>query len=120
VIVKNTILANSNRQWNCFGPVIDGGHNIQFPGGSCGPTITTADPRLLPLANNGGATPTMALLSGSPAIGAGDKATCQNDPVSRLDQRGYPRTKCDIGAFESAAPFWIYYGQINRVRAGNE
>src|SRR5262249_26325753 len=33
VTLKNTILANSNRQRNCFGPVVDGGHNVQFPGG---------------------------------------------------------------------------------------
>jgi hypothetical protein len=59
-----------------------------------------ADPRLAPLADNGGPTPTHAPLPGSPAIDAG------NNVFERLyDQRGpgYPRTRGpapDIGAVE--------------------
>jgi hypothetical protein len=68
-----------------------------------GGTITgvplTAEPLLGPLQDNGGRTPTMALLPGSPAIdiaGSGCPST---------DQRGYPRpdigeSACDIGAYE--------------------
>ena len=55
------------------------------------------DPKLAPLADNGGPTDTMALLVGSPAIDAG--ADC---PAS--DQRGLSRVvgaTCDAGAFES-------------------
>jgi hypothetical protein len=53
-----------------------------------------------PLQNNGGPTPTMALLPGSPAIDAGD-----NTDAPEWDQRGvgYPRIvngTVDIGAFE--------------------
>ncbi len=48
------------------------------------------------IATNGGATPTHALLAGSPAINSGDAATCLP-----TDQRGYGRNgTCDIGAFE--------------------
>jgi len=50
------------------------------------------------LQNNGGNTPTHALLPGSPAVDAGDGAAC---PAT--DQRGVTRPQgaaCDIGAFE--------------------
>jgi hypothetical protein len=50
------------------------------------------------LADNGGPTETMALGTGSPAIDAGDDATCES-----MDQRGVSRPQgahCDIGAFE--------------------
>jgi hypothetical protein len=51
---------------------------------------------------NGGATPTIALLSGSPAIDAGDDTVAPG-----ADQRGFPRVGVsDVGAFEfgSSAP----------------
>jgi CSLREA domain-containing protein len=54
------------------------------------------DPRLGPLKNNKGPTDTMALLSGSPAIDAGDPNRCFG-----TDQRGAQAVNtCDIGAFE--------------------
>src|SRR5262249_51909307 len=71
------------------------------------------DPRLGPLAFNGGRTQTHALLAGSPAIDRGDNAAV--DPVTALplarDRRGpgFPRRRdgtgdrrafVDIGAFE--------------------
>ena len=66
-----------------------------------------SDPLLGPLQDNGGPTKTYALLPGSPAIDAGDNATCL-----ATDQRGAARpadgdeagsgaADCDIGAFES-------------------
>lgn len=58
--------------------------------------VTGVDPKLGPLADNGGPTPTHALLRGSPALGKG--GSCEQD-----DQRGVPRTAggaCDIGAYE--------------------
>jgi hypothetical protein len=56
-----------------------------------------ADPKLGPLADNGGPTKTMALLAGSPAIGGG--AGCPS-----TDQRGEPRKgACDIGAYQHGA-----------------
>jgi CSLREA domain-containing protein len=54
------------------------------------------DPRLGPLRNNRGATDTMALQAGSPAINSGDASFC-----SGSDQRGAaPVATCDRGAFE--------------------
>lgn len=65
-------------------------HNIQ------GTTLDPIDPGLGSLAYNGGPTETLALLSGSPAIGAGDPA--DNTP----DQRGFARFGgVDIGAYQS-------------------
>ena len=56
------------------------------------------DPKLGPLADNGGPTLTMALLPGSPAIDAGNTSLAPT-----TDQRGFPRPAglaADIGAFE--------------------
>lgn len=56
------------------------------------------EPVLGPVANNGGLTPTMALLFTSPALQRGDAS------LSGTDQRGEPRSqggRVDIGAFES-------------------
>jgi hypothetical protein len=77
-----------------------GGHNV-FTDATCAPTGT--DPQvpsalLGPLADNGGPTPTHALLDGSPAIDWADGALC---PAT--DQRGVARPQgpaCDAGAFE--------------------
>jgi CSLREA domain-containing protein len=78
-----------------------------------GTASSPLDPQLEPLADNGGPTPTHALLSNSPAIDEGTgvtNATFFNCP--RRDQRffGRPvdgnsdgRADCDIGAFESGA-----------------
>src|SRR5262249_9553239 len=68
------------------------------------------DPLLAPLDNNGGPTPTMALLAGSPAIHAGDVAFVTGPPFPGppfTDQRGMPPItggKVDIGAYQSQAP----------------
>jgi hypothetical protein len=77
-------------------------------GDQLGSTANPLDPRLGQLAYNGGPTPTLALLSGSPAIHAGDNgATSTTGPN---DQRGagYARVvngTIDIGAFAfGAAP----------------
>ena len=54
------------------------------------------DPRLGPLADNGGPTQTMALLPSSPAINAGNSAI-----APATDQRGQTRfANTDIGAYE--------------------
>jgi hypothetical protein len=101
-ILRNTIVANNNGG-NCgvmTTTITDGGGNLSWPDASC-PGIN-ADPLLGPLANNGGLTQTMALLSGSAAIDAGSDANCES-----TDQRGGARPQgshCDIGAFESGAP----------------
>lgn len=114
ISVKNTIIANNTgaAPANCStAPLInDLGNNLEFPGTSCGFDLASdrqADPLLDTLANNGGLTRTVALIPGSPAIDAGDDATCAAAPVSNQDQRGASRsvnagTHCDMGAYERA------------------
>jgi parallel beta-helix repeat protein len=71
-----------------------------------GPTHGAIDPRLDLLADNGGPTWTHALLSGSPAINAGDPAAVAGaGNVPLYDQRGAPFTRVqggriDIGTVE--------------------
>jgi uncharacterized repeat protein (TIGR01451 family) len=80
---------------------ITSNHNLSSDA-SCGFTdagsLQNTDPKLGPLADNGGPTDTRALLSGSPAIDAGVDPGCPG-----ADQRGISRPQgfaCDIGAFE--------------------
>jgi CSLREA domain-containing protein len=103
VTLRNTIVANSPSGGNCSGSITNGGNNIDSgtscSWGSSNGSMSSADPKLGPLANNGGATQTMALLLGSPAV---DGVTF-NAPNScpSTDQRGRNRpfgTNCDIGA----------------------
>ncbi|MFN8621662.1 MAG: choice-of-anchor Q domain-containing protein [Chloroflexota bacterium] len=81
------------------------GHCGNFTDGADGTKVGTAakpvNPKLGPLASNGGPTRTHALLAGSPAIGAGGPKPC----AATTDQRGVARPKptgsrCDIGAYE--------------------
>ncbi len=115
IILSNTILSNntliSGTQRNCMGAgITDNGNNISFPDATCGAGVLVADPKLAPLANNGGLTQTTALLFGSAAIDAGSNTVCAATPVNNLDQRGVVRPIdgegngsiiCDIGAFEA-------------------
>ena len=107
--IKNSILA-SNLPFNCngVGALEDGGGNLEFPAVTCNFAISaqTGDPKLGPLANNGGPTQTEALLPGSAAIGKGLAATCIAPPINDVDQRGLPRYAvlrgvCDIGAYDT-------------------
>lgn len=86
---------NGSGTWSSIGGLLTGTDDA-----SC-PADIRATPLLGPLADNGGPTMTRALLSGSPAIDAGNAGTC-----SAIDQRGTPRSGqgagCDIGAFEKA------------------
>jgi len=84
------------------------GTGVSPDAGTSGNNVVTNDPMLGPLADNGGPTETHALLSGSPAIDAGDPAIASPPP---FDQRGtgFDRVRdgdgnatavIDIGAFE--------------------
>jgi hypothetical protein len=90
------------------GSLIDEGHNIDSIAEGALTNATSlngVNPGLAPLANNGGPTPTMALLPGSPAIDAADLAD-----FPATDQRGVPRPfgpAPDIGAFEYSTPVTI-------------
>ena len=102
VTLRNSIVAGHPRD-NCHtyfatASIAREGTNISDDDKCGGPgEIVIADPKLAPLADNGGPTMTRALLAGSPAINAA--AGCG---VS-ADQRYFPRdAQCDIGAFEFA------------------
>lgn len=108
VTLVDTIVANNTGDTgqcsSVSGTINDGGNNLQSPGTDCGATITTADPLLGPLANNGGPTQTMALLAGSPAVDAGSNGTClptDQRGVARTDGNGDGIVTCDIGAYEA-------------------
>jgi List-Bact-rpt repeat protein len=77
--------------------VIGAGNLIQNNNG-CDGVVTTGDPQLGPLQNNGGFTPTMAIPTTSAAFNAADPDTSLS-----TDQRNDPRPEMggfDIGAFE--------------------
>lgn len=92
------------------GTVANGGNNLVgvaatgFVNGSNGCKVGTVgtplNALLGPLANNGGKTPTHALLTGSPAIDAGGTAG-----VPSTDQRDAPRNQgvADMGSYEFGA-----------------
>jgi len=101
VTLKNSIVANSTSEGNCYGGITDGGGNLSYPDTTC--FGINQDPLLGPLQDNGGPTLTMAPGAGSPAIDAALDAICDADPVNGLDQRGIARPQgshCDIGAVE--------------------
>jgi len=70
--------------------------------GTNGNLVGVANPLLGTLANNGGPTQTIALLTGSPAIGAGS-STIPGVTVPTTDQRGVarPSNAVDIGAYQT-------------------
>ena len=105
--MTNTIVAG-NTAGACSGAATSLGNNLDDDG-SCALTaagdLSGVNPLLSPLADNGGATPTHALMAGSPAIDAGSNAACPT-----IDQRGVTRPAdgdadgalvCDIGAYEA-------------------
>jgi hypothetical protein len=112
--MTNSIVAN-NVGGNCNISVLSTaskGYNISSDA-TCNFTgagdLNSIDPRLGTLAYHGGATETIPLLTGSPAIDAGDPSGCTDDHgvLLKTDQRGMPRPDredkagCDMGAYES-------------------
>ncbi|VAW31246.1 hypothetical protein MNBD_CHLOROFLEXI01-204, partial [hydrothermal vent metagenome] len=105
-LIQNSIIAGSNGD-NCSG-VNGDGYSLSDDTTCTG--FRQGDPRLAPLANNGGATETHALMVGSTAVTLGNPTICQSSPVNGLDQRGFPRpvTVCDAGAFEADDGYRLY------------
>ncbi len=98
VFIRDSILAYSSDGGNASGPIHDEGYNISSdatPALSAPGSRNLVDPKLGPLAENGGPTRTIALLPESPAMDAGGPL------AGPYDQRGFPRSKPDIGAFEA-------------------
>ncbi len=124
ILDRNLVLINSNPQAfaaiDCYGPL--GGivnvkfYNLIYAPVGCNygldPSVqTNLHANLGALQNNGGWTPTEALLANSPAIDKGDPTGCkdQNGNVLKIDQRNAPRptdgdgngkARCDRGAYE--------------------
>lgn len=103
--LDSCILANSPPGGNNFGPLVDGGYNLSSDS-SCNfahvGSLNNTDPKLGPLGDYGGPTPTYPLLAGSPAIDGGNSAS-----APATDQRGISRPQgpgADIGAFEAGPP----------------
>lgn len=101
--IKNTIIASNTNGGDCEGTLSGTNNNnlIGIAGSACGLTngvngnIIGQDPNLAALT---GSPAYLPLTAGSPAINAGDNATC-----AATDQRGVSRpqgSRCDIGAFE--------------------
>ena len=104
VLFWNNTAGNAFNPWAIQHPAAAGTHNLQWPQsrGSgqndllASPGTTFADAQLMPLANNGGLTQTMAIPATSPAIDAADSAS-----APATDQRGVSRYHApDVGAYE--------------------
>ena len=119
--LDNTIVAldtqgtGSGRPASDIAGSVSGAYNLIGIGGSGGLVngmngnqVGVADPGLDPrgLQNNGGPTQTIALVTGSPAIDAGNNALAVDPTTGQpltTDQRGFPRIAngtVDIGAYE--------------------
>lgn len=120
--LANTVLAaNSAAEEgpDCGGPLASAGHNLIGDVGGCylpargAGDLLGADPKLAPLADNGGATLTHAPAAGSPALDAGSPAPAGGTGAcAGTDQRGEARPgdgdgdgmpRCDVGAVEAGA-----------------
>ncbi|MBU0484092.1 MAG: hypothetical protein KKB30_06215 [Proteobacteria bacterium] len=99
----NTIIANSFGS-DCFntGTIATNTNNL-IEDNTCSPALS-GDPVLGTLLDHGGPTRTLGLLYTSPAIDAGDNATCeptdQRDMARPADGNFDTTATCDIGAFE--------------------
>src|SRR5262249_48980985 len=126
-LFRNTIVAGNQA---ASGPDVNGnvtslGYNLigQTDGSTgwlgtdhTGTGANPLDPQLGPLQDNGGRTPTHALLLGSPAIGMGDPAV-----QTTTDQRGSVRVyghSTDIGAFETEDAVSFRLAAPSQVTAG--
>jgi hypothetical protein len=117
--ITNTILGQADTAVEDFTGTTAGGTNtttgtnnlIRTSSGiPAGAIVSTANPLLAALANNGGPTPTMALQTGSPAIDAGDDSVLGPPLNLTTDQRGTGFARkvgahVDIGAYEGTVPF---------------
>jgi hypothetical protein len=116
VTLQNSILAgNSNSNsggMDCDGIILSSGYNLI--GNTFGCTfasspgdLTDVDPKLGQLIGPSGSPSYHPLLSGSPAIDAGNPAGCtdHNNNLLTADQRGLARVgTCDMGSYEFTTP----------------
>ncbi|RLE21168.1 MAG: hypothetical protein DRJ50_09615 [Actinobacteria bacterium] len=111
LLVEDSILAGNGAAGNCAFPLIPGssdlGNNLSDDG-TCGTGVGALTGLDLDLADNGGMTPTHALLPDSSAVDAA--GTCYLE----TDQRGAPRNDgtCDSGAYEFQCFIEVSFGPI--------
>jgi Zn-dependent metalloprotease len=113
ITITNSIIAGNAAEvgQDCHNALTSGGNNLigfnagcditPAAGDKIGTQLEPLDAMLGDLGDNSSSTKTHALLTGSPAIDAGNPATCAS-----ADQRGIARPQgavCDIGAFEGSA-----------------
>jgi hypothetical protein len=138
--VKNSLIAGNKKSSSdndCFraaGTLTSLGYNlVETPDPTCAYSaaclscfghpgsndVTNEDPKLAALADNGGATWTQALQSGSPALDKVPNGTngCGASPLD-VDQRGFARPRptgdsCDMGAYETQSAL-IYVPTVLR------
>ena len=130
--LRNTIVANSAAGMDCavFGLLIADNHNLDSDG-TCGNATTKTSAQLAlaaSLADNGGATQTLAIGTNSAAIDAGDDIVCAatigapNYGAGGTDQRGVTRPqgiKCDVGAFEREIVYLTVIKHVDNSSGGS-
>jgi CSLREA domain-containing protein len=112
LLARNQDLGLTDVHPDCSGTLASQGFNLIGEDSGCAVTAVLGDrvgtgaaplnPRLGPLAGNGGPTQTHGLREGSPALEGANPATC-----AATDQRGVTRPAgagCDIGAYEGVLP----------------
>jgi len=111
--VRGSVISNGN---NLIGDSPGDAADTLYPVTYQPSDIFDTPPQLAPLGNYGGTTPTLALLSGSPAINAGTSTG-----AFPTDQRGASRVgQVDIGAFElnNSANGGAYRASLPNGRTG--
>jgi CSLREA domain-containing protein len=121
-ISNNGAIANAS--YNIFYNNTASGSEADCTGCTSNTNATDADPKLAPLSDYGGPTPTMLPLPGSAAICAGSTALVPSGLAT--DQRGFPRlnstytgSPCvDAGAVESSYQS-VQFANVQFTNAGN-
>jgi hypothetical protein len=122
VTLFNTIVAGHDNGGNCVGVITNGGNNLD-DGATCGwgsanGSMSNTNPWLGALTGSPAYFP---LNLNSPAIDAGNNATCAAAPVNNTSQNGVTRpidgdgngaATCDMGAFERSSGFRVYLPYI--------
>jgi CSLREA domain-containing protein len=103
----------------------DGGTITPVTGDQFGTIASPLDPLLGVLANNGGPTQTMALLTGSPALNTGDNTVTGAPASLTTDQRGsgflrLQYSTVDIGAFEVQDPAIVVTTPANTIASDGQ
>ena len=114
LLLRNSILASGAGGAECVNRgSLDLGstHNLMTSSSGCGQPLLTGEPRLGPLGQYNGPTPTLPLDAASPAVNVGNNAAALDESGQPLqwDQRGNgdPRDAAgitDLGAFEVQSP----------------